>query len=180
MTELRRALADVSVRGFMLRREVEQALFDLGSDQQPDVITDQQKAGAAEAAEVAVPLFYCPTRRVGMPYEHPRGGEPGAGLAAYNAYDTAIVGKTDYAANGGDTVVMWGEGPTPDDGFAGQGFADMSGSNGIVYQRSQVKIASIPDGTSNTYLLGERSHNPRAAGQPQGSAGGGRVLSERC
>jgi prepilin-type N-terminal cleavage/methylation domain-containing protein len=134
----------------------QQALFELGSDQQPEVITDAQKAGSAEAAEMAVPLFYCPTRRVGMPYEHPRGGEPGAGLAAYNAYDTSVVGKTDYAANGGDTVVMWGAGPAPTDGFAGQGFADMSGSNGIVFQRSQVKIASIPDGTSSTYLIGEK------------------------
>lgn len=134
----------------------QQALYQLGSDEQPDVITDAQKAESAEAAAMAVPLFYCPTRRFGMPYEHPRGGEPGSGLQAYNANDTGVVGKMDYAGNGGDTVVMWGTGPAPADAFAGNGFTDMSGTTGVFYQRSQVRLASIPDGTSNTYLIGEK------------------------
>ena len=134
----------------------QQALFDLGSDQQPDMITDAQKAGAAEAAEVVVPLFYCPTRRSAMAYPHPRGGEPGAGLLAYNANDTGTAARTDYCANAGDTVVMWGSGPNPTDALAGTGFADMGSANGIVFQRSQIKIASIKDGTSSTYLLGEK------------------------
>jgi len=134
----------------------QQALYRMGSDDQPDVITDAQKAETAEAAQMAVPVFYCSSRRFAMPYEHPRGGEPGSGLQAYNANDTGVVGKMDYAGNGGDTIVMWSEGPTPADGFAGNGFADMSGANGVFYQRSQVRLASIPDGTSNTYLIGEK------------------------
>lgn len=139
----------------------QQNLFELGMDQQPEVITDAQKIGAAEAAEVVVPLLYCPSRRSAMAYPHPRTGSdadggPGAGLLAYNANDTGTAARTDYCANAGDTRVMWGLGPNPTDGFDGVGFADMSGANGIVYQRSQVRIASVKDGTSTTYLLGEK------------------------
>lgn len=89
----------------------QQALFDLGSDQQPDVITDAQKAGAADAAEVMVPLFYCPTRRSAMAYPHPRGGEPGAGLLAERVNDTGTAALTDDCANAGDTVVIRGNAP---------------------------------------------------------------------
>jgi prepilin-type N-terminal cleavage/methylation domain-containing protein len=134
----------------------QQNLFQMGADNLPDEITDQQKIEAAKAAEVAVPIFYCPSRRVAMAYPHPRGSEPGSGLAAYNCNDTAMVGRSDYAANGGSVRVMWGTGPDPTNAFAGLGFADMSASNGIVYQRSQLQQASIKDGLSNTYLVGEK------------------------
>ena len=134
----------------------QQNLFQMGADNLPEEITDQQRLGSAEAAEVAVPLFYCPSRRVGMAYPHPRGGEPGSGLAAYNCNDTAMVGRTDYAANAGSVRVMWGAGPDPASAFAGTGFADMTNSNGVVYQRSQIQPASIKDGLSNTYFVGEK------------------------
>ena len=32
--------------------------------------------------------------------------------------------------------------------------------NGVVYQRSQCKMADITDGASNTFLIGERNCNP--------------------
>ena len=80
----------------------------------------------------------------------------GAGLMAYNADDTSVVGKTDYAANAGDARIFWGTGPDPSTGFAGGGFVNMSSETGIVYQRSQVTMGGIYDGTSNTYLVGER------------------------
>jgi prepilin-type N-terminal cleavage/methylation domain-containing protein len=151
----------------------QQALYQMGSDGKPDEITTQQQQETAEAAEMAVPLFYCPSRRFAMPYEHPRGGEPGSGLQAYNANDTTVVGKSDYAGNGGAQLGVWGTGPTPSDGFKGDGFKIVAPTsfagrtdipkageevtpNGVFFQRSQVRLASIPDGTSNTYLFGEK------------------------
>jgi prepilin-type N-terminal cleavage/methylation domain-containing protein/prepilin-type processing-associated H-X9-DG protein len=72
--------------------------------------------------------------------------------------------KSDYASNAGSAVVMWGYGPgSMSDGLAGAGFQDpktLAGSNGICYQRSKIRIPEITDGTSNTYLLGEKYLNP--------------------
>jgi prepilin-type processing-associated H-X9-DG protein len=39
-------------------------------------------------------------------------------------------------------------------------FQDMTQTNGISEQRSQVKVADITDGTSHTYLVGEKYLNP--------------------
>jgi prepilin-type N-terminal cleavage/methylation domain-containing protein len=134
----------------------QQALSQKGSDGQPNAMTPQQLAGAASAAETAIPVYNCPSRRASQLYPHPRGGEPGSGLMAYNANDVAAVAKTDYAANAGDVYVFWGTGPNPTDGFQGRGFRDMSASTGICFQRSETRFAQIRDGTSNTYLAGER------------------------
>jgi hypothetical protein len=38
----------------------------------------------------------------------------------------------------------------------------MSAANGVAAQRSRVKICEITDGTSNTYLVGEKYLNPDA------------------
>ncbi len=131
-------------------------LFDLPADGQPRVITAQQLAAAAELSQRPLGVFNCPTRRRPQLFPHPRGGEPGSGLAAYNANDTELVAKSDYAINAGDTHVFWGNGPSPADAFAGQGFASMALSTGVSCQRSNLGFGTILDGMSNTYLVGER------------------------
>lgn len=66
--------------------------------------------------------------------------------------------RTDYAINGGEEFYGIGYGPnTLAQGDNGQyRFPDWGRSTGIVHVRSRVRITDITDGTSNTYLVGEK------------------------
>ena len=68
------------------------------------------------------------------------------------------VTKGDYAINGGDVVIgtpdspqTLGEGDDP-----AYPWVDTTHATGVGYLRSEVRIADITDGTSNTYLVGEK------------------------
>jgi prepilin-type N-terminal cleavage/methylation domain-containing protein/prepilin-type processing-associated H-X9-DG protein len=96
----------------------------------------------------------CPTRR--LPKVYPSPGFP----ALVNcAYPTGWF-RADYSANGGSVPIIWMHGPySYSQGLAGQGFWDekqIASMDGISNERSQVKIADIVDGTSSTYLVGEK------------------------
>ena len=77
--------------------------------------------------------------------------------------------KTDYGCNGGDafvdpTVFGGPQGPTTyaaGTSAAGQTNWQSIGNTatGVIYAGSQISMASITDGASNTYLLGEKSLN---------------------
>jgi prepilin-type processing-associated H-X9-DG protein len=62
--------------------------------------------------------------------------------------------------NAGTVRATWGAGPTLADGLAQTGFADMTATNGLTAQRSEVRAGHVRDGLSNTYLLGEKYLNP--------------------
>jgi hypothetical protein len=129
-------------------------LYRLPGDGQPNVITPTQLAGAASAQQVALKFLYCPSRRAAIAY-------PNTNPSRMNSADVGLCGKSDYGANSGDRYVFWGHGPYDWVGaLNGFGFADMSQSTGISFQRSAVRIAQITDGTSNTYLVGEKYLNP--------------------
>ncbi|MCS7304881.1 MAG: DUF1559 domain-containing protein [Thermoguttaceae bacterium] len=142
------------------------ALRQMGSDGQPDVITETQRQQVAEATKVAVAVFNCPSRRRAIAYPHPieknwPSAVPASNLQAWNAYDVDFTGRTDYNCNAGDVVRQWGTGPSSlAAGIAGQGFTDMSASTGICFQRSQITAGDIRDGMSNTYLVGEKYLRP--------------------
>ena len=147
------------------------ALHDLGHDNSPNAITATKQAGNAKAAQTVVPIFNCPTRRPARLW--PCVIYTNWGVQVYNcavAGYTTTTNRADYAVNGGTQYVMWGGGPTPTDGYAGNGFTDMTANDGIACQRSQVTDADIRDGTSLTYMLGEKYHNPDnyATGQDYG------------
>lgn len=62
-------------------------------------------------------------------------------------------------------MYQWNEGPHSwADALAGNGFRESSVTlnNGLCYQRSTITLKEIVDGTSNTYLCGEKYLNPDA------------------
>jgi prepilin-type N-terminal cleavage/methylation domain-containing protein/prepilin-type processing-associated H-X9-DG protein len=137
----------------------QQSLYNLCGDGQPDVISSQQLASTAKATEAVVGGFVCPSRRAAALYDRAiAAGVPGG--HAYNADPVPQTNRSDYVANAGDTKRMWGSGPNVANGFAGAGFSNMIDSNGISHQRSEVKLSDILDGTSNTYMVGEKYLNP--------------------
>lgn len=130
----------------------------------PKVRNDAEKKRLS-AVMIATSLeFNCPSRRsvgltpVNSTYD-----------ILVNADSSAATGKVwyhgDYKANGGSAMHEWNEGPHSwEDALAGNGFreATVTLNDGVCYQRSQIKIKEIVDGTSNTYLCGEKYLNPDA------------------
>jgi prepilin-type processing-associated H-X9-DG protein len=95
-------------------------------------------------------------------------GEAYWNLSPNPATATTLAGKCDYAANLGDKWTSTGS-ATPSSISAGDGmsatqWATMqcgeAGSSGIVCTHSQTRMSDIKDGTSNTYLAGEKYVNP--------------------
>jgi prepilin-type N-terminal cleavage/methylation domain-containing protein len=136
----------------------QEALHRMGSDGQPDVITASQMAGVAQATMIPVKLLNCPSRRSAMAYPYNPPLPPPFPTQAHNADLVPKVSRADYVANAGDAYVMWSYGgpASLSDAINGIGFADMSRSTGICHQRSTVRVADIVDGTSNTYMVGEK------------------------
>jgi prepilin-type N-terminal cleavage/methylation domain-containing protein len=121
-----------------------------------------KQANLTTLAQTPIKAFNCPSRRPTRPFVHqtpPR--------HYFNTNQPTQAGRSDYAANAGNqgfgtTVTIstryWDDGPTTlagADAYAWWG----TNHNGVIFQRSQVRMAEITDGTSHTYLVGEKSMN---------------------
>ena len=140
-------------------------LFELASDGQADVITANQMRQAAVACSTPLSLFICPSCRPVRVYPTPVYASNSTPLfnatAPRRNQPTYETNRSDYKANAGSLRVWWGTGPNGlAEALKDQGFSDMTGSNGLVFQRSEVRLAQIQDGTSKTYLVGEKYLNP--------------------
>ncbi len=135
------------------------ALHQLGAG----LTGEEKKAAIAQRLETPVPIFNCPSRRraIAYPYIH--------GSVYFNAARPSVIGRSDYAASGGDMVIpsIWqGPGSLSDgDGMSQEAWDAQPGgtqddSTGVIFRRSEISPAHIHDGTSNTYLLGEKYLNP--------------------
>jgi prepilin-type N-terminal cleavage/methylation domain-containing protein len=128
------------------------------------------RAALGQMIATPVDVFYCPTRRAAQAYP--------MGVRAYPNLDPPPrAGKTDYAGNIGDYAYA---GRGTDEGprslaeavtyrwkFSGDEFINrvriqysdptFTGLTGVIFQRSEIKINQITDGTTYTYLLGEKN-----------------------
>lgn len=125
----------------------ESTLQQLGKGQ-PDAVKRER---AADVAQSPVATLNCPSRRaLGL---YPYGGSH----EVHNAEPAELVFKTDYAANAGDLVVG-GLGPeTLEDADSGvYDWGNAMEATGVIFTRSEVGMRHITDGSSHTYLVGEK------------------------
>ncbi len=134
----------------------QQTIHDFGRDGQPDVITDTQRDGAVTREQTPLSVFICPSRR--RPDVFPRPKQWIHDNPHRNSREISEAAAIDYAANCGGEMFGYYGGPS--DMTAAQTCNWNSGNcldhNGISYCRSKVTIAMICDGTTSTYMLGEK------------------------
>lgn len=110
--------------------------------------SERRRAGA-EMVATPIDVFHCPSRRAARMYPYVTSSN------FYNIDRPQGSGKTDYGACGGSTELSQQTGPRTLDAATNYVWTQ-DNHNGVVYQRSVVTLASITDGATSTYLLGER------------------------
>jgi prepilin-type N-terminal cleavage/methylation domain-containing protein/prepilin-type processing-associated H-X9-DG protein len=161
----------------------EGALRELGSGMG---LTDPGFRTATETLHgTPVPTFSCPTRRPAQPYIIGSWGNMYAQHWIGAVARRQGVIKSDYAANSGDSRRYSGDFPMAIPTSYAQAatiqWTDTSKCSprtdacqtGVMYYRSEVKPAQVADGTTSTYLLGEKyvgvnDYEGGGAGSPLG------------
>jgi prepilin-type N-terminal cleavage/methylation domain-containing protein/prepilin-type processing-associated H-X9-DG protein len=134
-------------------------LYNIGAGQ----TWSMKRVQMVKVASSPVSLFYCPSRRPASvyPYVH---GTGDCGDYWVNMNRPTVVARTDYGGSAGHEVNSIVYGPCSYEGEAGYGWGDQRRYYGVIFQRSEVRVADIPDGLTNTYLIGERYMNPDSYG----------------
>ena len=112
-------------------------------------------AANATVVSTALPVYICPSRRPAVLYPNITGG-----FVANNTNNLTMVAKIDYAANAGDTgqtETDAGPAAIPPTGYT---FMTSSSATGVCFQASQISFDQIIDGTSKTFLFGEKNLCP--------------------
>jgi prepilin-type N-terminal cleavage/methylation domain-containing protein/prepilin-type processing-associated H-X9-DG protein len=155
----------------------QQQLFDLGANGQADLQPTPAAKLAAAAQQEATPLsmMNCPTRRASIVFGTVYFGS--GGFTAHNAANSMVIARTDYNMCAGDQYygwIIWGPDTIAQGNqwTAGNLWPVMEAGNfpsststpatGISYLRSVVTMADVSDGTSNTYMVGEKYLNADA------------------
>ena len=129
-----------------------------------------KKTSNTQVVQLSVPEFMCPTRgRAQLSATC-----PGCGPVNVNVTTEMPMTKMDYAGNFGDTnwcngrtecgcVVVTDANAIPGNVVTGRtwtNWPDTERLTGVVFTRSEVTIAQVGDGTSNTYAVGEKFIDP--------------------
>ena len=134
-------------------------IYSLGSGVGESNDTDSRLLQANRTRlEKPLQVFQCPSRRPVSPYtvDHT--------IAWFVSQPRlcdrlTVSARTDYAINGGEHYQSIGPGPSNlADGDSGvYQFPSTATSTGISYTKSRFRIRDVVDGTSKTYLIGEKS-----------------------
>jgi prepilin-type N-terminal cleavage/methylation domain-containing protein/prepilin-type processing-associated H-X9-DG protein len=142
--------------GFNVLPYIEQDdLYRLGAGQPPT----QKRAAISRRLGTPLKLFNCPSRRPARAW--PNGWD----LQFWDCDFVPAEGRSDYAANAGDQPIdefYFGPPDLATGDNSNYAWPDTSVLSGVIFQRSEVGLAHIPHGTSNTYLLGEKYLDPDA------------------
>ncbi len=137
--------------------------YELPADGQPNTLTQEQKDRANKLAKTPLALMNCPSRRASSLFEKPWDGR----FVAYNATDNSdadnVSARGDYAANAGSQAhdEFFPGPPSLEDGDDPHyAWHDQTASNGISFERSEIRMAHVLDGACNTIMLGEKYLNP--------------------
>ena len=122
-----------------------------------------------QMCSTVIPMYNCPSRRDGGPFKND------GGISRYyncQPAEPSFLAHADYACNVGFRIDAKGN-PTHDENNGGPpdlktgdtaAFWRQDPYNriytGVIYRRSEIRIGDITNGTSNTYLLGEKYLNP--------------------
>ena len=142
----------------------QQGLFDMGGGQPGWPVPAAKKTIMAERNRVPLALFHCPTRRRAVCTPMGGGGVssgsgPGGTRGYFNVDRTPVINRNDYAMNAGTNHAAWsGYGyinttyTTVEDNL----FPPASRWDGLSFPRSRISLNDVPDGATNTYLVGEK------------------------
>jgi prepilin-type N-terminal cleavage/methylation domain-containing protein len=152
----------------------EHVKHDLPKDGRPNEHTDPQLEGARNMLIDPITIITCPTRRSGL-FPCPEKAVRFANNSALNAGRGTALGRSDYSANAGDRSIGGGvsgpSGITLQVGWftknklgliSDPGVVPVDKLTGISFQRSEVGIRNITDGTSKTYFAGEKYLDTRS------------------
>lgn len=144
---------------FILTYIEQNALAQLGADGQPDTVTSTQREGIKQLVGTPIAMFYCPSRRSPITY-------PGARKTFNEGYsEITDKVKTDYAACYGDKLRTNDSGLTNPTSYAAaktmteEGWKASNKFMGVIYRHGSARMGEIRDGTTNTYLVGEKYLN---------------------
>jgi prepilin-type N-terminal cleavage/methylation domain-containing protein len=137
------------------------AIYQLGSDGQPKTLTMVQRDGAAKRESIPVKEYNCPSRRAATAYPV----HPSYPYRSDNSTESLVrdMIRGDYAGcNGFNEDSEDGE---RDDAAlltaAKSAYPDNNKiHDGVIFPFSEIKIKGIEDGTSKTYLIGEKYVDP--------------------
>ena len=124
----------------------------------PDEIMEREML---KLVSTPVPLCICPSKRPADPYPlvDPHFEKLAWNAAACTAGD-CVVARGDYRANGGNAGRAESAGPSPFEVAAFLRNPANRNLNGVIYQKSLVRVAQVTDGLTKTLLIGEKAHNP--------------------
>jgi len=128
----------------------EETLHGLPGDGDRMHISTAQKSVARKMTMTPLSVMNCPTRRTSQAYPNVHPTEP------RNAFWATEVARSCYAGNagsvplGGEWVSSYAAAETT------HPWPDTSGRTGIFYPASETRIRDVKDGTSKTFLFGEK------------------------